>query len=96
MCVFSCRMLSEDNEALSVLEKRQADMMTESDEMKAMIQQTVQENNQMMHTMDMIMNSAIFKSDMSQKGQPTQPQKSDNTVSGLFITLLISKILLAH
>lgn len=77
-------MLFEDDEALSVLEKRQAHMITESADMKAMIQQTVQENNQMMQTMDMILNSAIFKADLNHEEQPQATERERSTGSPTF------------
>lgn len=59
-------MISADDETLSVLEKRQAQMISECVEMRDLVEETMQENNQMMHTMDMILNSAVFKENFAQ------------------------------
>ena len=63
-------MIDSDEEKLTALEKRHADLIAESDNMKTMIQDTIHKNNQMIHTMDMILNSAMFNVDLAQKGLP--------------------------
>lgn len=65
-------MISADDEVLSVLEKRQAQMMTESTEIRDLVEETMQQNNQMMHTMDMILNSAVFKATFANKASPPE------------------------
>lgn len=63
-------MLARDEEKLSVLEKRQAHLITENEEMRNLIHETVQQNNHMIHTMDMILNSAMCNVDLAEKGLP--------------------------
>ena len=44
---------------MTVLEKRNADLISESNLVKNMIKEAVDHNNEMIHTMDTILNSAM-------------------------------------
>jgi hypothetical protein len=63
-------MLSADEEKISVLEKRQAQLISENEETRSTITKTLFQNNHMMKTMDSILNSALFNVDRKRKGLP--------------------------
>ena len=79
----SCRIIEDDAEKITFLEKRQVHLMTENDTMRVLIEETVRENNHMMSTMDLILNSAMFNNsshELTQNGLPVDVAP-DPTVS---------------
>lgn len=63
-------MLASDEDKISVLEKRGALLMSESEETRALVRETVEQNSNLMNTMDLILNSAVFSADRREKGLP--------------------------